>query len=76
MISMVSRKFGGWSGLPNSVMSAPAIKVRPAQTRTVAMVSSLSAWVKLSDRPWRTCWLSAFTGGLLTVMMPMSSSLV
>src|SRR5439155_95958 len=63
---------GAFGGLPNSVMSAPAMKVRPAQVTTMAPTAA-SAVVCLtpSCSPWRTCWLSALTGGLLTVRTAM-----
>src|ERR1700738_3202864 len=65
---------GGFGGLPNSVMSAPAMKVRPAQVRTIAFTSgSAIARFMQSKIPPRTAALSAFTGGLLTVTMAMTS---
>src|SRR5438874_2115226 len=49
-------------------MSAPAMNVRPAQTITMAWAAeSDMACLRPSWRPCRTCWLSALTGGLLTV---------
>ena len=65
---------GGFGGLPNSVMSAPAMKVRPPQVSTMAL-TLLSAIASLmqSKIPPRTAALSAFTGGLSTVTMPMAS---
>src|ERR1700704_3448963 len=65
---------GGFGGLPNSVMSAPAIKVRPPQVKTIAFTSgSAMALFMHSKMPPRTAALSAFTGGLLTVTMAMTS---
>src|SRR6201998_1064532 len=65
---------GGFGGLPNSVMSAPAIKVRPAQVRTIAFISGSAMALFMHSRiPPRTAALSALTGGLLTVTMPMTS---
>src|ERR1700682_168496 len=65
---------GGFGGLPNSVMSAPAMKVRPAQGSTNAFTSgSAIALFMHSKIPPRTAALSAFTGGLLTVTMAMTS---
>src|ERR1700675_1754006 len=65
---------GGIGGLPNSVMSAPAMKVRPAQVRTIAFTSgSAIALVMHSRMPPRTAALSALTGGLLTVTMATTS---
>src|SRR5919108_203053 len=61
-------RLGSVGGLPNSVMSAPAIKVRPAHVMTMAWAAeSAMACLRPSWRPCRTCWLSALTGGLLTV---------
>src|SRR5450631_613016 len=65
---------GGFGGLPNSVMSAPAMKVRPPQVRTIAFTSgSAMARLMQSKMPPRTAALSAFTGGLSTVTMAMTS---
>src|SRR6476661_5585305 len=65
---------GGFGGLPNSVMSAPAMKVRPAQVSTIAFASgSAIARLMPSRIPPRTAALSAFTGGLLTVMTATAS---
>src|SRR3981189_2188396 len=69
-----SCRAGGFGGLPNSVMSAPAIKVRPAQVRTIAFTSGSAIALFMQSRiPPRTAALSAFTGGLLTVTMPTTS---
>ena len=65
---------GGFGGLPNSVMSAPAMKVRPPQVSTIACTcGSVIALLMQSKIPPRTAALSAFTGGLLTVTMAMTS---
>src|SRR3981081_3875605 len=65
---------GGFGGLPNSVMSAPAMKVRPPQVRTIAFTSgSAIALVMQSRIPPRTAALSAFTGGLSIETMPITS---
>src|ERR1700724_2795707 len=65
---------GGFGGLPNSVMSAPAMKVRPAQVKTIAFTSgSAIARLMQSKMPPRTAALSAFTGGLLIVTMATTS---
>src|ERR1700722_4676127 len=65
---------GGFGGLPNSVMSAPAIKVRPAQVRTIAFSSGSAMALFMHSRiPPRTAALSAFTGGLLIVTMATTS---
>ena len=67
---MTSIRLGGCGGLPNSVMSAPATKVRPAPVSTIAStLASSRAAMTLSMMPWRTPWRSAFTGGLSMVMM-------
>ena len=63
-----SGRCGGCGGLPNSVTSAPAMKVRPAQIRTTAsMAGSASSVSAASQRDWRRAWERAFTGGLSTV---------
>src|SRR6202048_2183548 len=65
---------GGFGGLPNSEISAPAIKVRPPQVRTIAFTSgSAMARLMQSKMPPRTAALSAFTGGLSTVTMATTS---
>jgi len=65
---------GGFGGLPNSVMSAPAMKVRPPQVKTIALISrSAIAFFMHSRMPPRTAALSALTGGLSTVTMPTTS---
>jgi hypothetical protein len=59
---------GSTGGLPNSRMSAPAMKVLPSLTISTAFASaSASACSMAANKPWRTAALSAFTGGLLTV---------
>src|ERR1700688_931840 len=55
-------------------MSAPAIKVRAAQVRTIAFTSGSAIALFMHSRmPPRTAALSAFTGGLLTVTMATTS---
>ena len=68
MVSMMARRPGSFIGLPNSVMSAPATKVRPAQISTIAFAAS-SAMAALTPAwmPARSAWLSALTGGLSMV---------
>ena len=69
-----SARPGGFGGLPNSVMSAPAMKVRPPQVSTIAFTSaSAIAAFMHSKMPPRTAALSALTGGLSTVTMAMTS---
>ena len=63
-----SGRWGGCGALPNSLTSAPAMKVRPAQMRTTASTSeSASSVSAASQRDWRRAWPRAFTGGLSTV---------
>src|SRR6185312_5965842 len=52
--------------LANSLMSAPATKVRPSPMMTMAVMAGLSwaAW-RAAARPSGTPGLSALTGGLL-----------
>lgn len=77
MAAMTSGKPGAMGGLPNSEMSAPAMKVRPSHMRTTAFRFGVAAiWAKASTMPARKAAESAFTGGLLKVMTAMSSSLV
>src|SRR5262249_14506263 len=72
---MISGRLGGCDGLPNSVMSAPTMKVRPAPTSTIARVAASSrACVSVLNRPARTTCLSALTGGLATGMTAVSPS--
>ena len=53
--SMTSMLVGGREGLSNSVMSAPATKVRPAQTMTMAAtMGSPAARGTRSSNPART----------------------
>ena len=55
-------------------MSAPAMKVRPAQVNTIAFTSgSAAALFTQSKMPPRTAALNAFTGGLLTVTTAIAS---
>src|SRR5580704_5541966 len=63
--------------LPNSLISAPAMKVRPPPISTAAlMVSSCAIRLSASEIPSGTPGLSALTGGLLMVMTAMSFSFV
>ena len=72
MVAMTSFRFGPDGGLPNSRMSAPAMKVRPPPISTIAsMLASLPNASMPSLMPARTAAASAFTGGLLMVSMPM-----
>ncbi len=67
------RQHGMTSGLPNSLMSAPAKKVWPSQRMTTALIaSSPSASSIAATSPCRTAAPSAFTGGLLDVTISTS----
>ena len=67
--AITSERPGDIGGLSNSVMSAPATKVRPCAVRTIASVlASSRARVKASTRAVRTSRLNALTGGLSTAM--------
>ena len=70
-----SGRIGATGGFPNSVMSAPATKVRPAQARTIApmSLSSLASAIALTT-PSRTAWPAALTGGLSIRMTPTAPS--
>src|SRR3954470_5439029 len=62
-------------GFPNSVMSAPAMKVRPSQISTMALALGLAPAFSIpSLMPSRTAAESAFTGGEFTVSTAMSPS--
>ena len=66
--SRISCRPGACGGLPNSRMSAPEMKLRPAQASTIALMpASFFALASSSCRPTRTEWLSALTGGLSMV---------
>src|SRR5580704_7717998 len=68
---MASCSPGDSGGLPNSVMSAPAMKVRPSQARTPILSSgSRASFATPSIIAARTPTLMALTGGLLTQMIP------
>ena len=69
MRSTTSGSCGMTGGLPNSVMSAPAKKVRPSHASTTALIdASPSASSKAAVTPVRTAAPSAFTGGLSEMM--------
>ena len=69
------RSVGSTGGLPNSVMSAPAKKVRPSQISTMAPTAESPMAVSTAlATPWRTALERAFTGGELTVMTAMEPS--
>src|ERR1700689_340641 len=68
---MASCRPGDSGGLPNSVMSAPAMKVRPSQASTPTLISgSCASFATPSMRAARTPTLMALTGGLLIQMIP------
>ena len=54
MASWPGTRPGGFGGWENSVMSAPAMNVRPSQISTMAAASLASAAAMPSMRPWRT----------------------
>src|SRR6516165_4819663 len=58
-------------------MSAPAMKVRPAQASTTVSIAALRpASSSAETNPTRTALLTVLTGGLSTVMMPTEPSIV
>ena len=64
-------------GLPNSEMSAPAMKVRPSQISTMAFDRGVGRCLRDAGlRPSRTFADSAFTGGELSVSTATSPSRV
>ncbi len=64
-------------GLPNSVISAPAMKVRPAQASTMARTLPSCPAFSMPERiPSRTAADSAFTGGEFTVSTATPSCVV
>src|ERR1700720_309538 len=70
---MASCRLGDKGGLPNSVISAPAMKVRPSHARMPTLSSgSCASLVTPSMIASRTPTLMALTGGLLIQMMPTS----
>src|SRR5271168_1478287 len=72
-LPIASSSPGDKGGLPNSVISAPAMKVRPSQARTPTLISgSCASLVAPSIMATRTPTLMALTGGLLIQMMPTS----
>ena len=74
--SITSGRCGSSGGLPNSVTSAPAIKVLPAQAKITPMTPiSASVFATASSKPWRTACDVAFTGGLSMVTVATPSSI-
>ncbi len=74
--SSTSGRVGGLGGLPNSEMSAPAMKVRPAQISTIALTAPFaSAASRPRLIPSRTFAESAFTGGELILTVAISPSI-
>src|SRR6516165_3456904 len=68
-----SGKVAPFGGLPNSAISAPAMKVRPAQITTMALTSGSAAALATPSRsPLRTSAESALTGGELIVTAAIS----
>ena len=73
--AMTAARLGDCGGLPNSVISAPAKKVRPAQAITTASTPpSSAAWRNPSTSPARTSCFSALTGGLSAVTIAIRPS--
>ena len=64
MASNTSGKEGGCRGLPNSVISAPALKPRPEPISTMARAPAFFAACNPSKRPARTSVRSVLTGGV------------
>ena len=77
MVLMTSCNEGSAGGRPNSVMSAPAMKVRAAQLSTMAWTDASAEAVSMAClMPWRTAADSAFTGGEFTVSTATPSCVV
>src|SRR6185369_16069502 len=76
MVACTSGRLAPFMAPPNSVMSAPAMKVRPSQISTIALASDAIAALNPSDSPSRTLAESAFTGGEFRVTMATSPSWV
>src|SRR5262249_923096 len=75
--SMTSGVVGFCGGWPNSEMSAPAMKVRPAQVNTTPAIAALRRTSSnAATTSLRSALLRALTGGLLATMTPMSPSIV
>ena len=73
--SCTSNRLAPFCAPPNSVMSAPAMKVRPSQISTIALAPASSAAAFMPPaRPSRTLADKAFTGGELSVITPTSPS--
>jgi hypothetical protein len=63
-------------GLPNCLMSAPALKARPAPINTIATIpGSALQRASAATIASETAGPRAFTGGLSTTMMPTRSSI-
>ena len=77
MASCTSSRLAPFCAPPNSVMSAPAMKVRPSQISTTALAAgSARAWAMPIAIPSRTPADRALTGGELSVRTAMSPSTV
>ncbi len=75
MVAISAGVSGSARGLPNSVMSAPATKARPApMSTTAAMLGSASAVSSAALSATRSAWPSAFTGGLSIVRTAIAPS--
>src|ERR1700729_607449 len=74
--SSASGRGGGANGLPNSEMSAPAIKVLPSQMMAIALTALFASAASTPRfRPSRTGCDSAFTGGEFIVTSATSPSI-
>ena len=62
--SNTSGRLGGWRGLLNSVISAPAENIRPAPISTMARAPSRAERCSPASSPARTPVRSVLTGGL------------
>ena len=74
MVACTSGRLAPFMAPPNSVMSAPAMKVRPSQISTPALASEAMACLKPSNSPSRTLADRAFTGGEFRVTTATSPS--
>jgi hypothetical protein len=76
MVSSATGRWGGAGGLPNSEMSAPAMKVRPSQMMTIALTAPFASCASTPRfRPSRTGCERAFTGGEFIVTTATSPSI-
>jgi hypothetical protein len=77
IVSCTSNREAPRGALPNSLMSAPAMKVRPSQISTIALAAeSATARSIPAFSPSRTSADSAFTGGEFSVRTATSPSML